>query len=204
MALRRHRFITLVFGTTTVNVLFNVLGAAMVKELGWERSILSNGLSIQIGLAGISVIILGFLTDRWGPRIPAALMALIFGLGILALGTLQDTEVAFYLICALIGFASGSANPVVHAGVLSAWFSDKRGIALGILMAGLGTCGFVMPFLANSLLSIGGWRLSFIIIGLLCVIIPGSVYAFVTRMPAAHDAERVKARQEGRTAAESL
>lgn len=69
-------------------------------------------------------------------------------------------------------------------------------MAFEILMAGLGTCGFIMPYLANAPLSLGGWRLAFIIVGLLCVVVPGSFYAFIARFPAEHDEERVKARLE--------
>lgn len=42
--------------------MFNVPGAAMVKELDWDRSTLSNGLLIHTGLAGVSVVVLGHLT----------------------------------------------------------------------------------------------------------------------------------------------
>ena len=197
-------FMTLLFGTTAVNVLFNILGKPMTQEFGWERSVISNGLSIETVLVGISIVILGFLIDRYGPKIPSVPMSLAFGIGLMLMSVLPNNQLAFYLLCVVIGAGAGAVNPVAHSTVVSAWFQDRRGMALGILMAGLGSCGVLMPYLANWMLGIGGWRLAFLVIGALCTVIPAAVYAFITRMPAEHEAERMAARQQGRTAGESL
>lgn len=197
-------FITLLFGTTIVNVLFNVLGKPMSEEFGWERSVISNGLSIETVVVGISIVVLGFLIDRYGPRTPSVPMSLAFGIGLVLMAGLPNSQLAFYALCVLIGAGAGAVNPVAHSTVVSAWFQDRRGIALGILMAGLGACGVVMPYLANLILDLAGWRMAFLIIGTLSTIIPASVYAFITRMPDTHDAERKSARTEGRVAGKSL
>ena len=197
-------FITLLFGTTIVNVLFNVLGKPMSEEFGWERSVISNGLSIETVMVGISIVVLGFLIDRYGPRTPSVPMSLAFGIGLVLMSALPNSQPAFYALCVLIGAGAGAVNPVAHSTVVSAWFQDRRGIALGILMAGLGACGVLMPYLANLILDLAGWRMAFLIIGTLSTIIPATVYAFITRMPDTHDAERKSARTEGRVAGESL
>ncbi|OUC80255.1 MFS transporter [Gordonia lacunae] len=197
-------FLTLLFGTTVVNVLFNVLGKPMTAEFGWERSVISNGLSVETIMVGISIVALGILIDRHGPRIPSALMAAIFGTGLILMSVVPNNQAIFYLICILIGAGAGAVNPIAHSTVVSAWFSDRRGTALGILMAGLGACGVLMPYLANWMLDLLGWRGAFAVIGVLCTAIPVLVYTFVTRMPPEHDAERLTARANGRTAGESL
>lgn len=197
-------FITLLFGTSSVNVLFNVLGAPMAEEFGWERSVISNGLSLETFIVGFSIIVLGFLIDRFGPRLPSVPMAMAFGIGLMLLAALPANQFVFYLLCAVVGLGAGAVNPVAHSSVVSAWFQDRRGLALGILMAGLGACGVVMPYLANWVLSWGGWRMTFLVLGALCTVIPTCVYAFVTRMPASHEAERQAARRAGKVAGESL
>ncbi len=197
-------FLTLLFGTSTVNVLFNILGKPMTEEFGWDRSIIANGLSVETVLVGVSIVILGFLIDRYGPKVPSVPMALTFGIGLMLMAALPKNEMLFFALCIEIGAGAGAVNPVAHSTVVSAWFQDRRGMALGILMAGLGACGVLMPYLANWVLGIGGWRVAFLVIGAVCTIIPASVYAFVTRMPAEHDAEREAARLQGRVAGESL
>lgn len=197
-------FLTLLFGTSTINVLFNVVGDPMAEEFGWDRSVVSNGLAIETVLVGFSIIALGFLIDRYGPKVPSVLMAFAFGVGFMLLSVLPDSQLLFYALCIVIGAGSGAVNPVAHAMVVSAWFQDRRGMALGILMAGLGACGVLMPFLANWALGLVGWRLTFLVIGALCTMIPAAVYAFVTRMPSDHESERKAARKQGTSAGEPL
>lgn len=197
-------FLTLLFGTTSVNVLFNVLGKPMSEEFGWERSVISNGLSLETVMVGVSIVVLGFLIDRYGPRTPTVPMSLIFGIGLMTMAALPNNQFLFYALCVVIGAGAGAVNPVAHSAVVSAWFQDRRGMALGILMAGLGACGVLMPYLANFVLEVGGWRVAFVIIGATSTIIPTAVYAFVTRMPERHEEERKSARSQGRVAGESI
>jgi len=197
-------FATLLFGSTTVNVMFNVLGAPVASEFGWKRSVISNGLSIETVLVGFSIVALGLMIDRFGPRVPSAPMALLFGVGLMLMSTLQGDQTMFYVFCVVMGLGAGAVNPVAHATVVSAWFADRRGLALGILMAGTGACGVLMPFLANLVVRLAGWRTSFLIIGALCTVIPTAVYAFVTRMPQQDEFERRAAREQGKVAGESL
>jgi MFS family permease len=197
-------FLTLLFGSSTVNVLFNVVGKSMSEEFDWDRSVISNGLSVETVLVGVSIVVLGVLVDRFGPRLPSIPMVAAFGGGLMLMAAVPNSQLAFYALCILIGAGAGALNPVAHATVVSAWFADRRGLALGVLMAGMGACGVLMPYLANWILGVAGWRVTFLVIGALCMVIPAAVYAFVTRMPAEHDAERREARGRGTVAGESL
>ena len=197
-------FLTLLFGTSTVNVLFNVVGKPMTADLGWSRTALSDGLSIETVFVGISIVVLGVLIDRYGPKAPSVALSLVFGIGLMAVAAVPDNKTVFFVLCAIIGAGAGAVNPIAHATVVSAWFSDRRGAALGCLMAGLGACGVLMPYLANALAGPLGWRGTFLVIGALCTVIPVGVYAFVTRMPDTHESERRRARASGAAAGESL
>lgn len=196
--------LTLVFGSNTVNVLFNVLGKPMADEFGWDRSVITSGFSVETMMVGVSVVVLGVLIDRFGPSIPSIPMSLGFGAGLMAMAAISDNETLFYLLCVVIGAGAGALAPIAHAAVVSAWFADKRGLALGILMAGLGACGVLMPPLANWVYSLVGWRGAFLVIGALCSIVPTAIYLFVTRMPADYEEERVRARSEGGVGGQSL
>lgn len=197
-------FLTLLFGTSTFNVLVNVLTAPMSEEFGWQRSVMTNGLSLQTVMVGISIVALGFLIDRFGPRIPSVPMSLAFGGGIMLMAALPNNEFLYYLLCFITGAAAGAVNPVAHSTVVSAWFKNRRGLAIGTLMTGLGACGVLMPYLASWVLAWGGWRMTFLVIGALCTLIPAAMYAFVTRMPVEHEAERKAARNQNKVAGESL
>lgn len=84
------------------------------------------------------------------------------------MAALPNNQAVFYLLCIVIGACAGALNPVAHATVVSAWFADRRGLALGVLMAGMGgACGGVLiPYLANFVFGlVGGWRGTFLVIG---------------------------------------
>ncbi|MHA4854775.1 MFS transporter [Rhodococcus sp. MSC1_016] len=197
-------FLTLLFGVSTVNVLINILGKPMAEEFGWARSVVTNGLSIETAVVGVSILVLGVLIDRYGPSVPSVWMALPFGIGMMLLSVVPNNQLVFYLICILIGSGGGAVGAVAHSAVVSAWFQERRGIALGVLVAGLGACGVLMPYLANWVLGIAGWRTTYLVIGALCTIIPVTVYAFITRMPSEHDAVRLAARRVGQVAGDSF
>jgi MFS family permease len=59
----------------------------------------------------------------------------------------------------------------------SRWFVSKRGLAIGIVVAGIGAGTAVMPPLARYLIATYGWSWSYIILGLLAwiIIIPGAL-----------------------------
>jgi MFS family permease len=187
-------FITFLFGTSTTNALFNVLVKPATAELGWDRTVFSNGLTIITVLTGFSILISGFLIDRFGPRWPSLPLALMFGLGFVGMSASNGSETLFYLCCVVTGIGAAAVNPIAHSTVISAWFTTRRGFALGIVMTGMGACSVMMPYLSSAILAARGWRGSFLIIGLLCAIIPAAGYAFFTKMPSGYEAERGKDR----------
>jgi MFS family permease len=193
-------FIALLVGVNTMNILFNVLTPSLTAEFGWDRLQISSGLSIFTVFDGLSLLALGFLLDKYGIRKVATPMVAVFGLGIVALSFLPGSLAVLYILCAVIGCGAGAATATVYSVVVTAWFGNSRGLALGILNVGLGLCGTLMPFVIGGLLGVLGWRGVFVAIGVLCAALPVLVYLFVIRMPADWEAERAAANAQGRMA----
>ena len=59
--------------------------------------------------------------------------------------------------------------------VISNWFDKRRGLALGLTMAGAGLGFFVMPTLSYVLISTVEWRLAYVIIGVTVIVVTMSV-----------------------------
>jgi sugar phosphate permease len=68
---------------------FNVLTPDLAAEFGWERATITTALSINFLVMGVSVMFMGRLTDRLGPRWVLALASIIYGLGYLLLSQVQ-------------------------------------------------------------------------------------------------------------------
>jgi sugar phosphate permease len=103
--------------------------------------------------------------------------ALILGLGVLLMGTVQSLGAAC-LAYAVVGIgATGMWTPVLT--VVQRWFALKRrGLALGILSTGYGlgfaAMGVVFPFIVASL----NWRFAwyFLVIGALIMVVLNAVF----------------------------
>jgi len=72
-------------------------------------------LSPETVITGVSIVVLGFLVDRFGPRLPSIPQALAFGIGLMAMAALPNSEVLFYGLCLVIGAGAGAVNPIAHA-----------------------------------------------------------------------------------------
>ena len=175
--------IALVFGAGTLNVLFNVAVGPVTKEFGWTLADFTNGASLATVMAAISAAVMGMLVSRYGPKIPTIPTSLAFGVAVMLMATATEGVWSWYALCTLLGAVAGASIPVAHATVVTAWFSNRRGLALGLLAAGSSMGSIVMPPFATWLAASFGWRGIYIGVGLLCLIIPPAVYAFVTRMP---------------------
>ena len=106
----------------------------------------------------------GYLTDRFGARRVIALGALVLGIGVLSMGTVQNLWTAC-LSYAVVGLgATGMWTPVIT--VVQRWFvPHRRGLALGILSTGYGlgfaTMGAAFPWIVHHY----NWRYAWYCLG---------------------------------------
>lgn len=149
----------------------------------------------------------GWLADRFGPR--RVLTAGVLWWGIFtALTAAVSTKIAFaVLFLAAVRFLLGTGEAIVYPAsnqFVSLWIpSSERGIANGLIFAGVGMGAGVTPALITYVMVHYGWRSSFwmsAIIGL----IAGTVWYFVARdTPEEHalvSASELAHIQTGRTA----
>jgi MFS family permease len=115
--------------------------------------------------AAISALLAGRLVDRYGARrviLPATAM---FGLLLLSIKLLSASLWQFYLFYAVSGVLMNCVGPVPYGSVVSHWFDRRRGLALGLMMFGIGSGAMIMPSLAQQLIARFGWRAAFAILG---------------------------------------
>jgi MFS family permease len=147
----------------------------------------------QLGLLGTGnfigylsmAIIGGFLAAKFGTRIVITLALVIMGVTMIITGLAQSFSFAFGMRF-LTGCGNGAAYvPAMALG--SAWFAKKRrGLATGIVSAGIGvgtlTAGFIVPAILNSYGS-EGWRFSWYYLGGGVLVIAGIVCFFIRSQP---------------------
>ena len=187
-----------VVGLTVCNglVLFFTSGVFLkpiAADMQWQRSTVSFALSLATLLSALATPILGRMMDRWSIRAVSLPGLAVFAasLGMLALS--PGSPAAFIVLAALAGVASTVQAPLPYTKAVSAWFDDRRGLALGIAMAGVGFGAIIVPQIARALIEQVGWRGSYVGLGVITFAAAFPAVALTIREPDAV-AERRPAR----------
>ena len=112
--------------------------------------------------AGFGLFV-GWGVDKYGPKITTMFGGLLLGLGLL-LTSQVNTMWQLYMTYGLIGIGMSPAYTPFMTTV-SRWFAKRRGLALGIMTTGIGAGPLIIAPLASYLISTGGWRFSYLVIG---------------------------------------
>ena len=153
-----------------VTFTFGVFLNPLVQEFGWGRGEITLAFSLSVLVMSVASPAVGKLVDRFGARQVILPSALIFGIGLASLSLLTANLWHFYAIYLIMGLVGGGTAPIPYSKVISAWFDKKRGLALGLIMVGLGLGTFLMPSLANTLISGLGWRQAYVVIGAMIIL----------------------------------
>ncbi len=76
-----------------------------------------------------------------------------------------------YVFYAALGVATSGITPVSYCAIVTRWFDRYRGLALGVMMLGLGLGALIIPILAQHLTAAFGWRSSFELAGAATLVI---------------------------------
>jgi MFS family permease len=149
---------------------FGVFLKPVTEDLGISRGALSSGLGISAWFVALSCPIVGWLIDRFGTRRVMVPGVLLFALAVASFGFMQAQPVfLIYAIFCIAGFISGVQTPIPYAAVITHWFDNHRGIALGLATAGVGLGVALIPQLAAVLIGHFGWREAYFGLGLAVV-----------------------------------
>ncbi|MFH1480087.1 MAG: MFS transporter [Pseudomonadota bacterium] len=146
---------------------FGIFFKPLEHEFGWNRAVISSIFTAFLLGYAVSAIASGKLADRYRPRPILLISALLIGVG-LCLCSLASNIHHFHLFLFTVGLGSGATWSVPNATV-QRWFYGKKnaGLALGIVVSGVGVGAMVFAPLINYWISTSGWRNTFLIIGVL-------------------------------------
>ena len=134
-------------------------------EFGWQRGEITLAL-VALNLTGIVMApLLGMVVDRHGVRKILLPSCVMFGLLVSSLYLLTNSLFHFYFVWFLVAVLGCATSPVSYSKVIVRWFDRRRGLALGIALAGVGLGAALMPTLAQAVITNYGWREAYLAIG---------------------------------------
>jgi MFS family permease len=157
-------------------------------EFGIARADASLPYTLTMIGFGLGGILMGRLADRFGVVWPIALGALGLGAGFIAAGLAPNIWVFGAAQGILIGLFGTSATFAPLVADTSQWFVRRRGIALAICMSGNYMAGAVWPPVMQFFIERGGWRHTYIGMGVFCLAAMLPLALLLRRRPPLHTA----------------
>lgn len=191
---------------TSFFALFSIVGIAlyglpffydhMVREFGWTRAQVTSGNALSKLIVGpLFGFVAGWVIDRFGPKRLMLAGILMAGVALVGLGSISTLSgfYLFYLFNAL-GYVCG--GPLPNQVMLSRWFTEARGRAMGFAYLGIGLGGALVPFLAVWLTRALGWQGALRALGVLIVIVALPLALVVRDAPDDRSVQRASAPSE--------
>ncbi len=135
-----------------------ILIIPLEQQFGWNRTIITFSLAINLALYGLCGPFAAALMGRYGIKrtMTLAMLMLVIGTGLSAwMNTPWELTLSWGI---LVGLGTGFTSSVLGAVIANRWFIKRRGFVMGILSAS-GAAGqlIFLPLLAR-LVATYGWR----------------------------------------------
>ncbi len=164
---------------------FGVFLKPVTAEFHWNRETVALALAVAQTLSGLSTPVVGWLIDRWGIRRITLPVIALFSLSVAAIALTPASPFAFILLYGMMGACGSGQSPLPYAKAISGWFEARRGLALGIAMAGVGLGTALMPQVTRMLIDNAGWRGAYIGLGVITFAVAFPAVLLFVREPEA-------------------
>ncbi len=154
----------------------------LTHEFGWSRTLISGVFSLARMEAGLLGPLEGWLVDRVGPRRLMLVGIPLMGVGYVLMSQVNSLAAFFlvYIFAITLGNSLGMSTPMTAS--VANWFNRKRGLAFGIMWAGVGLGGFFVPAV-GWLIATYDWRMASVIIGLFIIVVGIPIASLMRHRP---------------------
>jgi OFA family oxalate/formate antiporter-like MFS transporter len=147
-----------VFISSTIGL----LAGPLTKEFGWGLKEIFLAPTVAVTATILVAPFIGAFVDRFGARRVIGFSFVAQALIMASFYFVTDDIFWFYARYAALAILATGGTAVSFAGVISRWFDRKRGLALGLALAGIGIGGVLWSLLSQWLFDHYGWRTSFL------------------------------------------
>ncbi len=154
---------------------FGVFMKPMTEELGWSRTQMSLGATINLVCYALASPLVGRMMDTVGVKVTMILGAMLVGAGLCAMYFTSSLWMFYLLYGVAAAIGVNMVGRIAQATIVANWFVAQRGLMLGITALSIGLGTTVMAPAASALLHGFGWQVAFLSLGgmiLLVVLLP--------------------------------
>ena len=137
---------------------YSLVAVPLAQEFNPSRAVLMLTMTVLSGACAVLVPFCGNLMDRVSLRWLMVSGGLFLSAGYIAISLATSFNQVLIIFGVLIAPANVLIGPVAATVLLSRWFAQRRGRALGIAIAGISAGGFFFPMIIQGLLDAHQWR----------------------------------------------
>lgn len=189
---------TVTYGVSTPLAAFGVFLPVFAETFGWSRGAISTALSVNLLLGGVAGFVIGALADRRGPRVTLVSTVLLAGVAF----SLASTVTALWQLYLLVGVLGGvgmSSFYLLSTTTVTRWFTERRGLALALVLVGFNMAYITAGPLAAWLIAKVGWRAAYALLSGTCGLVT-MLAALTVRLPGAGEVAPPRALTVGESA----
>lgn len=151
----------------TVGIAFKPL----LAEFGWSRSAVSLSVFLNMAVYSLSVIAVGKLYDRFGPKWVIVASTILVSSGYMLIALTQTLWHFLFLYGVVAALGLGGTTVPIFAALMSKWFEKRRGLTISLALSGNCLGQFVLVPLFSTLIADYGWRASHFWIGFMMLVL---------------------------------
>jgi predicted MFS family arabinose efflux permease len=144
---------------------FGVFVVPLSEEFGASRAELGVGLAIVFLVMGLMGPQIGHWLDRGLARTLMMTGSVLAGAGLMVVSRATELWQLGLIFCGVVGAGAALLGATPSMALVANWFVRRRGLAMGLTVAGATVATIVVPPLAAHLIDAAGWRNALLILG---------------------------------------
>jgi OFA family oxalate/formate antiporter-like MFS transporter len=189
-SIKRVRILYLVFATLTLLVLgliyaWSIFASPIGAEYTHYADMLPQVFQVSMFAFCVSALFGAQLIKKTSARLTIIVAAILLGAGFVL--TAFGAALSVWALFVFYGIFAASGCGIAYNAIISLvnpWFPDKIGLCSGVQMMGFGISSLVFGSLANALFGVLGWKVVFVAIAALGVIVMVALALVVRPAPA--------------------
>ncbi|MGO0882113.1 MFS transporter [Clostridioides difficile] len=141
----------------------------VTEDLGFSRSEFSLYYTVIALSTMVIALFMGKLAKKFKIKSIMLVGCVLAGIGYIGYSYANSIYV-FYLMSIFSGLGLGMTTLTPLSIIISNWFVEKRGLALGLTFMGSGVGGMIFNPVANYIILNYGWRQSYLVLGIIILV----------------------------------
>lgn len=167
--------VTVAFVTMAISInlrtSFSLFFVSLLEEFRWGRGVTALGFSLNMLMYTLTSPAIGWLLDRYGPRVVVPVAVSLLSAGMAGSGFISELWHFYLFQGVVVGASTGGLGYTAHSVFLPNWFVRQRGLAIGLAFSGVGVGALVLLPAIQWLITTAGWRWSYLLLGLLALVV---------------------------------